>query len=231
MTTSLLVILLGIASSIALVVSALSVHRKRLLTFGIINGMIVATQYGLVGSWVGLTTLAIGLVWTVMMLFSIKHEWLNHKMFIPLFMVFHLAAFLSLTDWSHFTWVNILPLLGGWGGIIAIFFKEMIYTKSLLIALGVMWLVYELHNSMFTQMIGESLNMVANIVALTTLLVALKRGIPESQITDVIDTITTSVPVITRSIHLPHAHPKRKRIFIRHDHPESVSYARSMERR
>jgi hypothetical protein len=225
MTISTFVVLLGVLSSITLIISALSVHRKRLLTFGIATGSIVAVQYGLMDNWVGLMTLSIGLVWTLMMLFSIKNPWLNHWLFIPLFMGFHLLSFSLLSDWNSMTWVNFIPLIGGWGGVIAIFFKNMIYTKSLLIAFGAMWLVYEFHSGIYGQMIGESLNLVANSVALTMLVVAARRGIPEALIDDVIDTITSSIPVITSSIHLPQLHTRSIHLPVRVSH-DSVHYAR-----
>lgn len=231
MSTSTLVILLGIASSITLIISALSVHKKRLLMFGIATGSIVAIEYGIAGSWVGLASLSIGLVWTILMLFAIKKPFLGHWGFAALFIAIQAGAFTLLSDWGHMTALSFIPLIGGIGGIIAIFFKEMIYTKSLLIALGAMWLVYEFHFAMYSQMVGESLNFISNIVALTTLLVALRQGIPESMVKDVdtrvIETITTSIPTITASIHLP---KKSKRSGpVKGAHPTSVEYARFVE--
>jgi hypothetical protein len=125
--------------------------------------------------------------------------------------------------------VNMIPLIGGWGAVIAIFFTDMIKTKSLLIALGTMWIIYEFSSGLYGQMIGESLNLVANITALTTLIVARYRGIPESELEDIdthiIDVITTSIPTITQAIHLPSQHPEP----VRGAHPNSVHYARYVE--
>jgi hypothetical protein len=227
MTTDHLVILLGIASSITLIISALSVHRKRLLMFGIATGSLVAIQYGLVGSWVALMTLSIGLVWTVMMLLSAKHAWLKNPLLIPLFMVFHVTSFAALSNWDAMTWVNFIPLIGGWGSLIALFMTDMIKTKSALILLGGMWLAYEYSSGLYGQMVGESLNLVANTVALSALITARRRGIPEDQMEDLdtqlIGTITTSIPTITQAIHLP-TPP------VPGAHPSSVQYARYVEK-
>lgn len=70
--------------------------------------------------------------------------------------------------------------------------------------------MYEFHSKIYGQMIGESLNLIANAVALTTLLVAAKRGIPEAEIEDVdthiIEVITTSIPAIKTHVEKTFTH-------------------------
>jgi len=58
--------------------------------------------------------------------------------------------------------------------------------------------------AMYGQLVGESLTMVANAIAFFTLLSAARRGIPQEQIEDIdtqiIETITSSIPVIRESV-------------------------------
>ena len=204
MTTDILVLILGVTSSITLLISSLSVHKKRLLIFAIITSTLIASQYGLVGAYVGLAAVAIGILRTIMVLASTKYEWMNHWLFIPIFMLIHSIAFVLLNNWAETTWVSFIPLVGGWLGTLSIFFTNLIYTKGILIVSGSLWVMYELHSALYGQLIGESLNILANTAALITLLVAAKRGIPADTLEDVdtqiIHVITTSVPVITKSI-------------------------------
>jgi hypothetical protein len=241
-TTQFIVLLLGIAASITLVISALSVHRYRLLIFSVATGIIVSLQYGLVGAYAGLAVTSIGVLRTLMVVGSFKRPWLNHWSFIPVFLILHTIAFCMVTDWSHATWVSFIPLIGGWGGTIVVYFENVVIMKSILIGLGLMWLMYEFNNAMYSQMVGESLNLVSNCVALAILVIAHRRGIPDSEIEDIdtqmIEVITTSIPIIhdqlekafTGSINVihPDAHYKHPKA-VRGAHGASVGYARLLE--
>lgn len=227
MTTSTIIILLGIVSSTTLVLSALSVHKKRILSLSLVTGSVVGVQYGLAGSWVGLATLTIGLGWTILMLLSERFPALRHWGFIPAFSLLHLSAFIILSNWSTVEPVNFIPLVGGILGLIALYFRKVIYIKSTLIFLGLIWLVYEQHMTLYGQMIGEGLTLVANTAALITLIIAAKKGIPQRDVEDLdekfLDTITQSIPVLTGSIRIP------KNKAVRGAHPTSVGYARILE--
>jgi len=242
MSAHLLVLMLGIASSVTLIISALSVHKYRLLSFSVATGIIVSLEYGILGAYAGLAINIIGTIRTLMVVGSFKRPWLDHKLWIPFFLVVHTIAFSLVTDWSHLTWMSFIPLIGGWGGTVLVSFKEVLHIKMLLIVLGALWIVYEFNNAMYSQMVGESLNFVANNVALFTLLAARRHGIPEPAVEDLdthlIDVITTSIPVVrdslekalTGSIHTVHpsGHHKGPRA-VRGAHGSSVAYARRLE--
>lgn len=200
MSSDTIVLILGILSSITLIISALSVHRYRLLVFSVATGVIVAAQYGIVGAYAGLIITLIGTFRTLLAVLGERFKWLEHWLMVPVFIALHTAAFFLVSDLSAATWVTFIPLIGGWGSTIVMTLKNVIHMKAMFIGLGSMWLVYELSNSMFTQMVGESLNLIANIAALTTLLIACRKGIPES---DVEDIDTHIINVITTGIHLP----------------------------
>lgn len=230
-----LVVLLGIASSITLLTSALSVHRPRLLMFGIITSLLVAVQYSLVGSYTALGTLIVGLFWTSLTLLSLKLPALESKTkyLIPVFMLAHIISFSLLADWGNMQWVNFIPLVGGLGGTLAISFKDVTYTKAVLIVLGAGWLIYQFNVSMYSQMVGESLNLVANSVALGALIRAKMKGIPNEAMEDLdtqfIHTVTGAVTlpnVMTTSIMLPNGGKvKRPAEGV---HSSSVQYSRRL---
>jgi len=230
MNHDILVMLLGIASSTTLIISALSVHRPRLLAFGITTSVIVAVQYALVNSWVALGTLGVGLAWTTLTLLSLKYKWLQHKLFIPLFMSFHVIAFISLSEWGNMSWVNYIPLIGGLGGVIAISFKEVMYTKGFLLGLGSLWFIYQMNVGLYGQMVGEGLTFIANGVALVTLIKAHRLGIRSEDVPDIdthfLDVITStiSIPTVTSSFTLPNGVKVPKPV--KGAHSQSVEYAR-----
>jgi hypothetical protein len=239
MTTQLVVILLGICSSITLLLSALSVHRLRLLSFGVLTGTLVSIQYALTGSWSGLFSVAIGLVWTILTVLAFKFPSLNHPLFIPVFILLQMIAFV-LTFSGSFAPVAFLPLICGMAGVIGIYLKKVIQIKAVLIACGIGWLVYEGHSGVYGQMVGESLNLVANTVAFFALLAAARKGITNANMENLdeqfISTITQVIHII-RSEHETRAEGRRfpqhslngTKVPVRGMHPNSVGYARLIE--
>jgi len=199
-TIQFLVILIGIASSITLMISALSVHRKRLIIFAMVTSSLVGLQYGLTGTLVGLGACLIGITRSSMVLGSFNKPWLNHWLFIPVFMGLHVVSFSLFTDWSQMSVVTFVPLVAAWLGVISVFFKKVHFIKVFVIAAGSLWFVYEWQSGVYGQMVGEAANIIFNIVALTILLKAEAKGISENDVEDVdtqvIRTITSSIPVI-----------------------------------
>jgi hypothetical protein len=197
---NLLVILLGVLSSGTLIVSALSVHRLRLLMFSAVTGVLVAIQYGLVGAWTGLLTCAIGLTWTALVALSYRFPKAAHPALLPLFALGHVLVFSRFTDFGNFSAVALVPLVGGLLGLLAVSVREIIYTKGIFILCGVGWLGYEFSNAVYGQMVGESLNLIGNTVALCALIAAKAKGIHRS---DMENLDTQLLEAITGVIHLP----------------------------
>lgn len=235
MSNDTIVLILGILSSLTLIISALSVHRHRLLVFSVATGVIVAAQYGLVGAYAGLIITLIGTFRTLLAVLGERFPWLEHWLMIPVFITLHTTAFFLVSDLSQATWISFIPLIGGWGSTVVMTLKNVIHMKFMFIGLGGMWLIYEMSNAMYTQMVGESLNLVANIAALTILLIAYYKGVPESELEDV---DTQIINVITTGIHLPSHNNDVKNIktlsiptvnrtkIIPGAHPNSVAYGK-----
>lgn len=204
MTPNIIVLFIGIAASTSLIISALSTHKQRLLSFSIATGILVALQYGIVGSHVALAVSLIGITRTATVLFSQKYKWLNHWVSIPIFLALHTSVFALLNDWNHVTLLAFIPLVGAWVGTIAIFFSNLIYTKSLYLFSSSLWFIYEFNFGMYGQMIGEALTFTANTAALVVLVIAARKHIPAESVPDVdtqiINILTTSIPVIQQEI-------------------------------
>lgn len=202
--TTVLVTILGLVASATLVLSALSVHRTRLLSFSILTGLIVSAQYVLSGSITGFATNLVGTTRTAFVLGSAKKPWLNHWFWIPFFMLAHILVFSFITDWGNLKWFSLLPLVGGLGGVLAVFFRKVKYIKIAMLCLGAIWMTYEFNNQMFTYMIGETFTFIANVAALVTLLNAERKGIPANSVEDVdtklIETVTHSIPTLTKEL-------------------------------
>ena len=194
-------IALGILSSLTLLISALSVHRLRLLIFATATGCLVAAQYALTGAWPGRAAVTVGLTWTVMAALAYRYPLLGHGGWIPVVLGAHAITFLLVTDWAgSITAITFVPLLGGLLGTLAIYTRELIYTKGMLVVAGGGWLAYEQVHAVYGQMVGEGLNLVANVVAMCALIVARQRGIPRAAMQNL---DTQLIETITGAIHLP----------------------------
>jgi hypothetical protein len=228
------VILLGVLSSALMVISALSVHRLRLLCFSLGAGALVAIEYLLVGAWTGLAAVLVGMTWTGLLALAYRYPRAAHPALIPVVIGAHTLMFALLTNFAAFQPVLLVPLVGGVLGTLAVYTRELIYTKALLIGIGVMWLGYEFNSGIYGQMLGESLNLVANTVALCALVGARMRGIPRSAMQDL---DTQLIETITGAITLPRPYRGVENRYpaaslggwkkpVRGAHPNSVGYAR-----
>jgi len=199
-----LVILIGILSSLLLVISGLSTQRRRMLLFATGTSVLVAAQYMMTNSTLALIICFIGIVRNIVAIAAERYPILDKWFFLVGFLVAHTAAFLFTAKWDDFHIINMLPLFGAYVGTVAVFFKRMSITKALMIVCGGIWLSYELHTGLYGQMVGESFTLVANSIALVTLLVAARNGIPETAVdnvdTHLIETITSSIPVVQEKI-------------------------------
>jgi hypothetical protein len=195
-----LILVLGVFSSISLIISALSTDRKKMVLFGMITGLLCAIQYSMNGSTLALIICCFGLVRSLLVLASLKHPVFNSWPFLAVFLAANTVAFLLSTNWDAFTIVQALPLIGSYLGTVAVFFNRMAVTKALMISCGLVWMVYQFSVGLYTQMIGESFTLCANIFALYMVLKAEKAGVSEEVLHDidaqVIGAITGSIPVI-----------------------------------
>lgn len=195
-----LVLVLGVISSISLITSALSTDRKKMVLFGMVTGALCAVQYGLTGSTLALIISCVGLVRSLLVLAALKNPKLNSWPVLAVVLAANTAAFLFSTNWSSFTLIQVLPLVGAYLGTIAIFFTRMAITKALMISCGLVWIVYEFSVGLYTQMIGETFTLCANVFALTMVLKAEKAGASKEALQDidaqVIGAITGSIPVV-----------------------------------
>jgi hypothetical protein len=200
-TMTVLILLLGVLSSITLIISGLSTDRKRMLLFGIATSALLIVQYSLNHSTVALVVCAIGVIRSLSVLTSLKYPVFSTWPFLVIFLVAQTIAFIFTADWNNFTLSDALPVMGAYLGTIAVFSNRMSVTKSLSISSGLVWLAYEFTAGFYTQMIGEGFTLFANTFALIMILKAEKAGASEEELKDidsqVIDALTGSIPVIS----------------------------------
>lgn len=198
--------ILGVVASVSLIISALSVHRMRLLVFSLATAVLVAAQIALVGGTLSTLIICImGIVRTLFVLIGdVKFAVLRHWGFAAMFMVLYIAVFFTTNDISSLAWFNWMPLFGALAGTLALFFRNMALTKFMFIIAGSLWISYYLNASMMTQIIGEGFTAIANIVALVMVLRAQRAGIKEDDMVDIDDivvgAITEAIPVVTGRI-------------------------------
>jgi hypothetical protein len=203
MSHEVLVILLGIASSTTLIISALSTHKTRLIIFNILTSVLLIVQFGLTGALVGLGACIVSILRSSTVLASTKWSWLNHWSLIPFFIVAQATMFYFMNDWSDVEFYNFVPVIGSMLSVVALYFTNLIYTKSLYMVSGGLWLFYEFFVGSYGHMIGETANIVANGVALVLLVKAARKGTEVIEPTEeLVKAITTSIPVITTGIPL-----------------------------
>jgi hypothetical protein len=206
MANNSIVLVLGVISSITLIISALSVHRARLLTFSAVTTALVIAQ--LVISRDPLSTIlicAIGVVqMSILLLAEKRFPRLNHWSVLSVFLATYAATFAFSADFGTMNWYEWLPLLGSFAGTIGVFITKMGITKSLATSSAVIWAGYYLFAGMNTQLIGQSFTIAANAVALAMIIKASRNGIPVDAIRDIDDrlaeALTGSIRVVTESI-------------------------------
>lgn len=202
MTLQIIILTLGVFASVSLIASALSTTKTRLLIFALISAIILVVQFALTGdALLGMVAVLIGVTRISLVLLSTKIPWLNHWIFIPIFIGLHITAFTYLNDWSHIEIYNFIPVIGGIASTLSYYFKNLIYTKSFLILAGLLWINYEFAVGSYGQLIGETFVIFANSYTLYLLIKAQRTGVPvEEPITEIIHTITTNIPVIQNKV-------------------------------
>jgi hypothetical protein len=203
-THDLVVLILGIVSSISMVISAIAIRRPRLLLFAFITSVLCTVQYGMTAAMIGMAICAIGAMRNMWLLIGTKHNKLNHWGFLVAFLALALGAYGLLNDWSNFSMLQALPVLGAVTGTVAVFLQNVRWTKIGLIVTSGLWIVYEYHSALYGQMLGEAFTIVGNAIALAVLVAGSRKGIADENIETVEEqftkAITTSIPVITGKI-------------------------------
>ena len=185
MPLDIIVLVVGIASSACVLISSFSLHKKRMLIFILLSWFLGAVQYALIGIPAVLVICIIGTVRSAMVLGSYKYSWLNHWVLIPVFIVIHTISFFILSTWATLTWISFLPLIASYGSILAVFFKNLIYTKLIFVLVGGMWTAYEISAGLYGQAVGEGIDLLINLWAFLTLVQAARKGIPLDEVKEV----------------------------------------------
>lgn len=185
LTIPVIILLLGICSSVAAIGEAFSLHKQKLFMFVLAAWGIGIIQYSLVEQPFLVAISIVGVIRTFMVLASVKYSWLNHIAFIPFFLIVHTILFIVFSDWSSITWFEFIPLFAVYGGTISGFFNNLIYIKLISISNGTLWLYYQYMLGLYGQLPGEAINLGINFWALIVLIQAYRNHIPLSEVKEV----------------------------------------------
>lgn len=155
-------------------------------------------QYMVLDQLTGVILCLVALARTIVFLAGVKVKALNHWSVLAFFILSSIAFSLYFMDWESFTWLQAMPIVGSTVGALAMFMKDVKYLKIFGIIAGSMWLVYEFGTKSYGQLPGELFSIMAQCWSLYVILFARKAGVePVAPTTQIIDTITSSMPVIT----------------------------------
>jgi hypothetical protein len=169
---TLTVLAIGLASTIMQILFSLSVDRLRLLLFSLGASLMFMTQYALLGQWIGFYSSIAGSAYTLMLALAYRYPILQHRGFTIFFSAWYLVVFLAFVQWHHLQLHEMIPLVAGVANLWTLRAKNMLVIKAAMLAAGVLWLTFEYSNGMYTQMLGESFELIGNAVTLLVLLKA-----------------------------------------------------------
>lgn len=176
---------LGLLSSITYIMCGLATNRLRMLLLGMATNVLCIAMYTLSHSTLALIVCCIGITRTIFVLISLKYPVFGAWPFVAAVLAGYAAAFAFGTDWNNFVLTEVLPVVGAYLGTLAIFFKRMTITKVLMLASGLVWLIYEFTAGFYTQMIGEIFTLLANSFALMMVIKAEQVVVNKKEIQNV----------------------------------------------
>lgn len=200
-----IIIIVGLFTSVLMVISGLTTHRRKLFTFNATISLLSVAQFALLGTWSALAISFIAVVRNTMLAgFEHKYPQINTLKVAVLFSGVYILAFTLITSFpvNPTPWYEFFPLVGSLLGTFSSFFKNMIYMKTFIIFSGINWVAFEIIQGAYGQLVGESLKVIANIAAIIYLVNQHKKlgvDISDDEIEDlsthVIDVITTPIKI------------------------------------
>lgn len=196
---------LGVGSSIFLIWAAISIDRPKILGLSVIVNLFATLQYLALEQTTGAIICTLGTIRCLTFLVGTRVKALNHWSVLIIFVTLTIFVSLFFMEWSTFTVLQILPIIGSVLGSVGMFMQNVKLLKILTISASGMWVVYEFGAQSFGQLPGELFNMLGQAWALYVIIAAEHAGRkPVEPTQQIIETITTSIPVITQSIKKVH---------------------------
>lgn len=161
-----LTLLIGLAATACQIGFSLSTTRFRLLLLSLAAGIGFLFQYLLLAQWVGFFSGLIGIIYTALLALGYRYKVLQSSGLMLAAAAGYLLVFVTVSDFSAFTPFQAIPLVAGIASLVALRSQNVMFTKAVFVAAGVLWLTYELYNGMYTQTIGETFELVGNAATL-----------------------------------------------------------------
>lgn len=171
--------LFGVLSSVTLVLSSLQTVRLSVVALTLLTSTFTLLQFGLTGALVAVGTTAVGWVRNLLILVGIlKPRWaaLNHWAFLPLFVAVNIVVWLILADFDSFDPMSVLPLVATILSTSAMFMRDILHMKLLIVATAIGWIMYEIHVGAWGLLIGAVPFFVGNLLSLAYILRERSRG-------------------------------------------------------
>lgn len=165
-------LIIGLAATACQIGFSLSTTRFRLLLLSLAAGVGFLIQYLLLSQWVGFFSGIIGIAYTALLAAAYRFRLLQSFWLMAAAATGYALVFVIVSDFSAFSAFQAIPLVAGVASLIALRSQNLIFTKAVFIAAGVLWLAYEIYNGMYTQTIGEAFELVGNCATLWLLVLA-----------------------------------------------------------
>lgn len=199
---TILTILLGLLQSVGIIVAGLTINRKRMIIIYIVAGIISFSQHTLLGALFAATMSIAGMLRNLIAYGGLRYKWMNSPWLLIVFLANIAIPWILIRDWTNPpTILEIVALISPLLAQSALFFKHIIYVKFTLIIAGTTWLIYLSSLQAWGQIIGEAFSIIANSLAIATILIKRGEGVKTEDIndltlTDTINTLTGAIAII-----------------------------------
>lgn len=170
-----LTLIVGLLASTCLVVSSLSLERRRILFLGMVINALNALQYLLLDQPGALAMVGLGFIMSATAFASLKWEQLGTtKILVGFLIAYPTLFFASGTVVSSL--VDVLPLLGMMLATGAFFMRNILVVKSMFLTVGMIWLTFQFFSGAYGGIPGEIITMTGNLVSIAMLVTAYRHG-------------------------------------------------------
>jgi hypothetical protein len=167
LTTTTISLLLGFLGSVLFIVSCFSIHRKRILVFGMAASIVLIVGYAAKSDITAAAMVICALSRNVLFLIegAFSHPRFTRRT-VGFIMLPTVAIIWLATEWNGFQLVSLLILLGPLLLTVGFILPSVSGLKVFTIFNGISWLTYEFLTGAYTVMLGEFVGLCMAILAL-----------------------------------------------------------------
>lgn len=152
----------GIGAMISLFLTYQQKQRKKLLMCKLCADLCWGAHYLCLGAYGGVIPNFIGIFREIIFINREKRKWANHILWLILFIC--LIFSLGITTWGNS--INILPIIASIAVTVSLWLKKPKSTKTVLLPVTVMFLVYDVFVGSCIGVVNESLSILSLLISL-----------------------------------------------------------------